>query len=524
MIGILIKNRIRAVISRICSVSGRKSNARTLGFLGIYLLVILIFASMSASTAYILALALIPGAQWLYYLIFMIISVTATFVLGVFESKAELFECKDNDLLLSMPIKPRDVVLSRMAVVMIYNYVINAIIFIPAIVIYAIFAKSAPGILGGILVFLLLPLFSSSLSAFVGYLVAEISSRIKYKNFVTVFFCLVFLGIYFVFMDMVGNNIEEFVAYLAGISDQLANDYKILYFIGNAALLSPLSFISVALVSIAVAAIACTLICGAYIRIVTEKNLSSRTKYRPKELKKRSALIAITKKDIARFFASPIYVLNGGIGSIMAVIVGGAAIVKRDELFQLAGELGFSADTVAMLGTAVVMLTLSMSIISAASLSLEGKGCWIIKSLPVEGRVVLLAKALMQFVISAPAAIVATVLILIAASPSFIYSIVCILASLLALFSVLGIIVNVALPKLEYDNEAQVVKQSMATIVSMLLDAIASFGIAIGVFFISTKSEALSAIYLFTLPFVLLMLTFAFLCTVSEETYNSLNL
>jgi hypothetical protein len=44
------------------------------------------------------------------------------FIISIFTAQAELFEAKDNDLLLSMPIKPRTILLSRIGIMIQYDY------------------------------------------------------------------------------------------------------------------------------------------------------------------------------------------------------------------------------------------------------------------------------------------------------------------------------------------------------------------------------------------------------------------
>ena len=162
MIGILVKNRLKAVFG---SAVGRARKGQEIKkpttlkivlFSILYLYLAAAFFGMTIYMSYTLSKALLPVASWFYYLIFMGISLTLTFVLSIFETKTELFECKDNDLLLSMPIKPRDIVAARIFVVLIYNYIINAIILLPAIVFFAIFAKSVAGVFGGLLILIFL--------------------------------------------------------------------------------------------------------------------------------------------------------------------------------------------------------------------------------------------------------------------------------------------------------------------------------------------------------------------------------
>ena len=531
MIGILVKNRLLAVFG---SVVGRAKRGKEIKkatllkkslFALLYLFIIGMFLALAVGMAYLFGSALLPGAEWLYYLLFMVISLTLTFILSIFETKVELFECKDNDLLLSMPIKPRDIIAARVSVVMIYNYVINAIVMLPAIVVYGIMAKDIAGVFGGILVFLLLPLFATALASLVGYLVAEIARKLKFKNLVTILVTFIFLGLYFWVVELIENNLESILEGLMGMSADLAEKYKILPFIGNAARLKPLSILAVGGVSILSAVIAYLIISSAYVRIVTDRTGAGKIVYKEKRLKVGNALTALTKKDVRKFFASPLYVLNGFLGLIFAVALGVFAILKRDMVILIADAFGVSNGTLGAFGVGIIALTVSMTIISACALSLEGKEFWIIKTMPIPSKTVICAKALMQFVISFVPVLISTVLVMIAISASAVWWIVYIIVAQIysALFSLGAILINVAFPKFDYDNEAQVVKQSLSTLVSMFGGMLISAGVLVGAFFLLRVSSILSLLLLSVAP-IIILLAEILLIGPAAKRYESFNL
>lgn len=519
MIKILVKNRLRALFG---SAVGRARKGKEIKkasplkiflFAILYLYLAVVFLGLAVGASYLMSKFLLPGAAWLYYLIFMGISVTLIFIFGVFETKTELFECKDNDLLLSMPIKPSDIVAARVIIVLIYNYIINAVIFLPAVIFFAIYGKSAGGVIGGILIFLLLPILSTALASFVGYVVAEISRKIRFKNLVTVIITLAFLGVYFWFFEILGDNIEAFLQNLAGMSDTLAQNYKILLFIGEAALLKPLSILGVAAISIGVGALSYFIISSAYIRIVTDRTGTKKAVYKEKRLKKSSVILSLTKKDIRHFFSSSMYILNGALGLIMSVIIGVFAILKKDIIAVLCEELALSPTAASAIAIALINITSATVIISACSLSIEGKHFWIIKTMPINAKDILLSKALMQFIICAPPIFVSTVMVLIATMPSPLLWIVFIIAAQLAnaFFSLSGVLINVIFPKFTYENEAQAVKQSLSTLVCMMSCMLISLALLIGVFILSFFREWLGALLVVGAPLILSLVEYLLL-------------
>ena len=532
MIGILIKNRLRAVFGSAVGRAGKgkeikKPSALKITLFAIlYLYVAVVFLGISVGAAYLLSKALLPGAGWLYYLIFIGLSLTLIFILGIFETKTELFDCKDNDLLLSMPIKPRDIVAARIFIVLIYNYIINAIIMLPAIVFFAIYGKSLAGVIGGILLFIFVPILATALASFIGYLVAELSRKIKYKNLATVIITFAFIGVYFWLVNLFNENIEVVLANLAGMSDKLAENFKILLFIGEAALLKPLSLLAVVGVSLASGIIAYCLISAAYIRIVTDRTGAKKAVYKEKRLRKSNVTLSLAMRDIRHFFASPIYILNGALGLVMGVIMAVLAIVNKDTVFSLAEMLGASSTAIANVAIGLLNLLSSTVIISACALSIEGKNFWIIKSMPIKSGSVLFSKALMQYLISAPCVLVSSILLLIAAMPApYLWPIYIIAAQIsAAMLSLFGILINVVFPKFTYENEAQAVKQSLSTIIYMMSAMIITLGLLVGVFFLSLFSEVLGILLLIGVPTVLTAIEVVLIAIPASKRLERLNL
>ena len=105
----LIKNRLIGLLAGFGGKKGKNGKSVSAGkvvlFTLLYLYVACAFLFLSVSMSLSFGAVLIPGgASWLYYSIFILATFTLLFVFSIFETKGELFDCKDNDLLLSMPI------------------------------------------------------------------------------------------------------------------------------------------------------------------------------------------------------------------------------------------------------------------------------------------------------------------------------------------------------------------------------------------------------------------------------------
>ena len=140
MLKTLLGVRLRSFFSAaVRSKNGKTSVPKIVGFVLLALLLVLSFSVMFLSVAASLAMILIPaGLDSYYFAIFNLITLSFVFIFSIFETKSELFDCRDNELLLSMPIRPRDIVLSRALSVILLNVGETLIIMIPALVMYSV--------------------------------------------------------------------------------------------------------------------------------------------------------------------------------------------------------------------------------------------------------------------------------------------------------------------------------------------------------------------------------------------------
>ena len=453
------------------------SGAKAVLYALLYLYVIVVFAAFSAMIAYSLGSIFVPlGFDSLYFGLFITAALTLVFIFSIFETKSGLFECRDNELLLSMPIKPRHIVLSRIFTILIYNYLETAIIMLPAIVVYGIFGGSLVGIFGSVIATLMLPLLSTALSSGVGYLVALISKKLRNSSFLTTAVSLVFLAAYFVGYNYLLESVDSLAEMSPEMAMVLAEGLGIFGIVGTVAMLEPLSVAIFAALSLGSAAIAYILISKSYISIVTANRGAKRIAYRAKRLEKRSAFSAMVAKELRAFFSSANYMLNAGLGAVFTVVLGVIALVKKADLAEAVSLLPLLFDGIENINefisaqvAAALVLVSSMTFISAPAVSLEGKRLWVIKSMPISARCVLFSKAIPHIIVSGVPTVISTILLIIAIEPELAFWPFIILVPILATVfsSLLGIVIGTALPKFDYQSEVQLIKQSLSTMVSM---------------------------------------------------------
>ena len=535
MIGILVKNRLRSLVGTVLGKSKggevkKASKAKMIGFAILYIYVAIVFFAFSAGAAVFLGKTLIPiGASWLYFAYFMIASVSIIFIFSIFETKSELFECKDNELLLSMPIKPSDIALSRVSVVLIYNYIETLFVMLPCIVVYAIYSHDMIGVIGATIASLFLPVIATSLACAVGYLVSILSQKIGKNSFVTVFIALVFIFVYFIGYNYVIDNFNAYIEKLAE-TGVMPDEMPLLYHIGAVALLKPINLLVFIFASLMLGVLSYSVISSTYIKLLTVKYSAKKIEYTERYIKAKSQLRALTEKELKRFFSSAIYMLNGALGLVFLVVLSVLALIKKGEISEISGmiflEFGLPSESLSLIFIIGMLVISSINMISLSSVSLEGKCLWIPKTMPLDDAVLLKSKALAHMVITAPPTLIASILFAVASGAGaeywFFYITIPQLANLVSAF--FGLIVNIAFPKFDFDNEAQVIKQSMASFVGLMTQMLVTVAVSVGAVALLFRLSPIFVTLLCFLLFVLLtVISYLVLMNVSKRKYASFN-
>ena len=400
-----------------------------------------------------------------------------TFVEGIFKSQSILFDCKDNELLFSLPIKKRTILFIRIIKLLIFEYVFNLMFLLPTYIIYAYFEH--PGIsfyLLSILMMILIPIIPTIIACFIGYIIKLITSKIKFKNIVqvifTTFIILLYLYVNFnmdKFMDGIVknatsiNDIIKKLYYPVGTYISLIDKFDIAKFIG----LILINFIPF-LIFILIGQLF-------YFKIISDSRNFRKVK-RIKgniEIKQSKPIISLVKKELKRYSNSAVFMFNTSFGLIIGLIItlvlclkGKSMIIGLFSSFGISGNVGVN-----ILFFGIILFTLFSTSISSSSISLEGKSINITKSLPIDYKDILKSKILMCFIIEAPFALISLILFIIfyKVSIMFILEIFILIFMIILFNSVVGLLINLKYPKLNCNNDTEVVKQSMSSLVSTFI-------------------------------------------------------
>ena len=419
-----------------------------------------------------LAAAFAPaGLGWLYFAMYAIMAFALMFIGSIFLAKTQLFEAKDNELLLAMPIRPGDILLSRMVILLAYDFVFELVVAVPAALAWSLEAGfTALGAVSFALLIVTLPLFSMAVSCLFAWLLSLLTARIRHKSLFSMVFSLAFFAVYMVFCMRINQYVMQLAANGAVIAGKLAAVVP-LYWMGSAmAGGSALHLVYALLVTAVPFVLAYWLLARAFIRIVTTKRGFARIRYARKAMKCASQNAALLQREFRRLGSCPVYMMNCGLGLVFMLAAAVFLVIKQADARMLVSSLGLPAQTLGVIGVLAAGMLVSMAPFTAPSVALEGNTLWIIRTMPVSSGQVLRAKLRMGLVLMLPV----TVLLVAALAPvvqdGLVWVCMSLTCVLLAVFmNNLGLVENLRHPGLGWINETQAVKQSVSVLFTMLL-------------------------------------------------------
>lgn len=406
------------------------------------------------------------------------------FFFTIMKTNGYLFAFKEYDMLMALPFKPSQIAGTKFLYMYVKNLPWVLSISLAALVGYGIYAKPAFGIyLLWIIISFLLPLIPMVIAAAVGAIIAGIGSGFRYKQLVqtilTFAFILVCFASRFVIEAVVKNNkVDDIILAVSSATDKIMTYYLPVKWFNDAIcsgnIMSALLFI---FVSILVFASFAVLVGKSYRKINSRLSAGvARKKYKMGKQKKKSIVNTIAFKEFKRFTSSTLYITNMGMGELLGIIVAiGVLFVDMNKVI-LAMTNGVALDKRNFIATIpfVIYFAVGMVPTTTASLSLEGKSIWIVKSLPIEMKDVVAGKILFNMYLTVPITLLATLTVGIKCGADFgEIATGMILGLVLCTFSSLfGMLCNILHLQYDWENEIDVIKKGASVGIYILVNMI----------------------------------------------------
>lgn len=451
---------------------GRKNRAKAFSTVGAVLLVAALSAYLSGIYSFLFASQLAPVGQLpLLFLLMPVLGVILGTFFTVFSAQSILFGGRDNDLMLSLPISPFLLMLSRTLALYLENLLCCLFVLLPAGGAWLWFGG------GGGFWFalrllpatLLLALVPTLLALVCGFLLAWLGSRLCRKTILSLFAYGLFLVLVFLFVFRLNGLITQLALYSTGLQAAFSG-WGLPFLLLQRFLCygDGLALAGLAALTLLPFLAAVWLFGRQYRRIVTGLTArSARSDYTLAHVNAMGSRRALLSKEARRFFGSPIYLFNTGLGLLLLLAGGVAALLFRTQLLEylrMMESMGVQIPLAPALG-GTLCLMLGTVAITSSSISLEGKQLWILKEAPIAASTIFGVKIAFQLLLTLPCLSLFLICTGLALSLPLLELVtvflVCILFSLFT--ALLGLLINLFFPRLDAPNDAVVVKQSAAS-------------------------------------------------------------
>ena len=342
-------------------------------------------------------------------LMMSVMAVIMGLVFTVFAAQGVVFGGRDADLLLSMPVSAFTALLAKLTALYVENLALCAFLVLPAGAAWLWFGGGGGAlfVLRLIVGTLFLALLPTLLSLAGGFLLSWLGGRFANRRAVNLLlYGLMAAAVFFLAVRM---NMAVAVLAAGAMGAEAEGAFAgwgvpfLLFQRGVCGDWETLAMFC--LLSLAPVLAAAWLFARNYQRVLT--GLSShgrRPAYRLGRLKAAGRRKALLRKEADRYFGTPIYLLNTGIGLILLVVAGIAAAVMGGSLRDRLAQAGLGSVPLLTLAAGAIGFMLSTVAITGSSISLEGRNLWIIKESPVSASEALGVKAGFQLLLACPCA------------------------------------------------------------------------------------------------------------------------
>ena len=448
-------------------------------FLGT-LIGIVIFFSANMMTAELAK----DGAGYAILSLYCLVTTIIIVLEGSYKASDLLFRPRDNDMLLAMPIKKSTIVLSRIIKFYIFEMIYCLIFLLPAIIAYAVNTEVGPSyFLVAVTMLILVPVIPILAACIIGLVISAVSGRFKHKVLLQVI--LSFIAMFLILGLVLAINMKtDFDGQqIITISNTITKFYyPASTFVNLATNFHIGEYLAFVVVNIALLSFTVFLISRFYFRIITRINTESRatntinTKY---DFKKHGQTFAMIKKEMTRYFSTPVLLMNTAMGLVLFVIVIGLLCFKFDDM---AASLISSTESFPLtindmrafmpsVTFAMVAFASLLTCITATMISLEGKAFNTLKVLPISGKKVIWTKVLSAILLIIPITLVGCFIMCFRFEFGFLDMILVLIGTVAMplVTELIGILINLKYPRFDADNDTVVVRQSASVMVSTFL-------------------------------------------------------
>lgn len=480
-----------------------------------------------------------------------------SFFFGLFYVMSVFYFSSDIDKLLPLPVTPGQLLLSKFIVTLAYEYLVILVALTPAMITYGVLNSNGfLYYLYMIITVLFLPIIPLVIASIVIMIIMRFSKSARNKDRFTLVASLIAIlgGVALSFgMQKVLANVEsvDFANILSqsiGKMTQIASNAFPGTFFVNYAMAKPYGWDSAGMmllfILLTVVFVLALYLLGnlLYFKgVIGISASSSKRRILTKEEFNDSTgtgnvFLTYMKKDLKVLFRTPIFFMNNVLSIFIMpfLIIFPLFFSDSSDGFSLAaikeivnksmfeGEMKLASYMlVGLFG--FIAFVCGTNGITESAISREGNCAYFMKIIPMSYKMQIWAKIMVGVFLSLIGAILITIVFLVIIMPPWWFALLCLLVFPGAILfpNITGIIFDLYMPKIKWDNEQKAVKQNMNVLYGILLSTI-FVGIMVGIVYLVSFSFALVVALLVVVPLLLTAISTIIVNQVINKTMKQL--
>jgi ABC-2 type transport system permease protein len=412
----------------------------------------------------------------------IVLTTILTIIEGIYKSSSLMYNTRDDDLLLTLPISRGKIVTLKLVKFYLFELVFNSMFLLPAMIVYFMRGTISISFVPiSILVLLLMPMIPIVLSCFIGAVISAFSAKFKKQTAAQIIFTFIALIVIMIasfYISLSANGADDAGASMAEIGETMANVYYPAGLYEKMAVdFKAMDLGIFVLIHLVAAGVGIAILAKTFFAINTRAKMANygvtkKVDLEKLEIREQKPIWALVKKELSRFFGTPVFITNAGFGIILFAIGAGVLCWKFDDILvglEQVEDFPLSAETVRGLLPVALFALMAFStlltFITSSMISLEGKSINILKSLPVPVTTILRAKIVMAMMVILPLVILGDIVVAVWFGFGIIETLLLLLGSIVlpASMQLFGILVNLKYPTMDAENDMEIVKQSRST-------------------------------------------------------------
>ncbi|QXE17653.1 transporter [Clostridium sp. 001] len=432
------------------------------------------------------------------------ISFTSVFIFffAIFYSINVLYFSKDIDLLLPLPLKPWEILLSKFTVILIYEYLTEVFILLPVLLIYGYKGSSNPlYFIYSALLFLIVPIIPIAAASILNMVIMSFTNIGKHRDILKI------LGGIFAMLFAIGLNIV--LQKMTVSSQNYENIFKMInegnnslvslsnrFFPGSTLSASSLVYSSsfrgfgnlILFIVLNILVILLFSILGEHLYFKGAQGCSEiSAKRRELDYSKlnetsstNSKFKALLLQEIKSLFRTPVYFMNCILANIIIPIVLFIPFLVRPDSFH---ELNVLVNIKVTSTTTMICIVISLAAglifgasnsITSTAISREGENIFVKKYLPISYSTQIMAKVISGVLVGITSIFLILIGLTLLVKLPICFSVISLLVSFIGILltSMTGILIDLRFPKLHWDNEVKAVKQNFNTFINTIISFI----------------------------------------------------